>query len=108
MAMPYSRDPKSYPAISRDSAPVSSSGNSHGNSHLDGTVQLLQGGGLMLAIGLASFALLMTLFGGVGVEGAHSNLGWLALIVAAMCLPFGLLLALLGLAKWLRNRSLRG
>ena len=28
----------------------------------------------------------------------------LALIVALMCLPFGLLLLTLGVAKWLRNR----
>jgi hypothetical protein len=72
----------------------------------DGTTQLLRGGGLILAIGVVSFAMLMTLLGGISVEGAHSNLGWLALIVAAMCLPFGLMLTALGLAKWLRNRSL--
>jgi hypothetical protein len=46
--------------------------------------------------------------GGVGVEGAHSNPGWLALIVAGMCLPFGLMLTALGAAKWLRKRSLTG
>ncbi len=73
----------------------------------DGTTQLLRGGGLILAFGLAAFLLLMTVFGGVGVEGAHSNAGWLALILAAMCLPFGLLLSLLGVAKCLRKRSLR-
>jgi len=29
----------------------------------------------------------------------------LALIIGAMCLPFGLMLTVLGAAKWLRNRS---
>jgi len=48
----------------------------------------------------------MTAFGGVGVEGAHNNAGWLALIVGAMCLPFGLMLFALGAAKWLRNRRI--
>jgi len=72
----------------------------------DGTTQLLRGGGLILAIGVVSFLLLLTVLGGVGVEGAHSNAGWLALIVAGMCLPFGLLLTVLGAAKWLRKRSL--
>lgn len=72
----------------------------------DGTTQLLRGGSLILAVGLAAFLLLITVLGGVGVEGAHSNPGWLALITGAMCLPFGLMLTALGVAKWLRKRSL--
>jgi hypothetical protein len=72
----------------------------------DGTRELLRGGGVILAIGLVAFFLLMVVFGGVSVEGAHSNPGWLSLIIAAMCLPFGLLIFTLGFAKWLRNRSL--
>jgi hypothetical protein len=63
----------------------------------DGTSQLLRAGSLILAVGVIAIALLMTVFGGVGVEGAHS----------AMCLPFGLMLAALGAAKWLRNRSMK-
>jgi hypothetical protein len=74
----------------------------------DGTTQLLRGGSLILVVGIASFGMLMTIFGGVSVEGAHSNPGWLALIISAMCLPFGLLLTLLGVAKWFRRRSLSG
>jgi len=81
-------------------------GQPRGEQPDDGTIQLLRGGGLILAIGVISFLLLLTVLGGVGVEGAHSNPGWLALIVAAMCLPFGLMLFALGVAKWLRNRSL--
>jgi hypothetical protein len=72
----------------------------------DGTTQLLRWGSLILAAGIVAIALLMTLLGGVGVEGAHSNAGWLALIVGAMCLPFGLMLTGLGAAKWLRRRNL--
>jgi hypothetical protein len=72
----------------------------------DGTTQLLRSGSLILIVGLVAIILLMTLFGGVGVEGAHSNSGWLALIIGAMCLPFGLMLAGLGAAKWLRRRNL--
>jgi len=34
-----------------------------------------------------------------------TNSGWFALIVALMCLPFGLMLLTLGVAKWLRNRE---
>jgi hypothetical protein len=73
----------------------------------DGTMQLLRWGSLILAVGLVAIALLMTLLGGVGVEGARSNSGWLALITGMMCLPFGLMLTVLGAAKWLRRRSLR-
>ena len=72
----------------------------------DGTTQLLRWGSLILALGVVAIALLMAVFGGVGVEGAHSNLGWLALIIGTMCLPFGLMLTALGAAKWLRRRSL--
>jgi hypothetical protein len=72
----------------------------------DGTGQLLRWGGAILVVGVVAFGLLMTAFGGVGVEGAHNNSGWLALIVGAMCLPFGLMLFVLGGAKWLRNRSI--
>jgi len=60
-----------------------------------------------MAIGTVAIALLMIIFGGVGVEGAHSNAGWLALITGMMCLPFGLMLTVLGAAKWLRRRNLR-
>jgi hypothetical protein len=73
----------------------------------DGTSQLLRWGSIILAGGVVAIALLMTLLGGIGVEGARSNSGWLALITGMMCLPFGLMLTVLGAAKWLRNRSLR-
>ncbi len=72
----------------------------------DGTTQLLRGGSLIMLVGAVAFGLLMTVLGGVGVEGAHNNPAWLALITGAMCLPFGLLLTTLGIAKWFRRRSI--
>jgi hypothetical protein len=85
--------------------PIPEIGQANGEAD-DGTRQLLRGGSLILLIGLVSIGLLMTILGGVGVEGAHNNLGWLALITGAMCLPFGLMLTALGAAKWLRKRTL--
>ena len=73
----------------------------------DGTRQLLQSGGGTLAAGVLAAALAQFAFGGIGPQGPHTNSGWLALIVALMCLPFGFLLSLLGVAKWLRVRSQR-
>ncbi|EQD28741.1 hypothetical protein B1A_21027, partial [mine drainage metagenome] len=40
----------------------------------------------------------------IGIYGPHTNLGWIALILCMMNCPFGLMLFLLGAAKWLRNR----
>jgi hypothetical protein len=71
----------------------------------DGTRQLLQWGGGMLAAGLLSGLLLITLLGGFTATGAHTNTGWFALIVTLMCIPFGLLVLGLGIAKWLRNST---
>jgi len=74
----------------------------------DGTRQLLQWGGSMVATGLLCALLLVTVLGGYSRLGASTNAGWFALIVALMCLPFGGLLLTLGLAKWLRNRKDQG
>lgn len=72
----------------------------------DGTRQLLQWGGSMVGAGVVSALLLETVLGGFSPTGASTNSGWFALIVALMCLPFGGLLLALGIAKWLRNRTL--
>jgi hypothetical protein len=72
----------------------------------DGTTQLLQWGGSIVGAGILAVALLETVLGGFSRIGASTNSGWLALIVALMCLPFGSLLLALGVAKWLRNRRL--
>lgn len=74
-------------------------------SAADGTRQLLQWGSLIVAAGLVAAFLLEAFLGGFSPTGASTNSGWFALIVALMCLPFGGLLLLLGLAKWLRNRA---
>ena len=72
----------------------------------DGTRQLLQWGVSILGAGLLAALLLKTLLGGLSPTGASTNTGWFALIVALMCIPFGGLMLALGVAKWLRNRSL--
>ena len=70
----------------------------------DGTATLLNVGGWMLGTGLAAGLLLLTVLGGFSPTGASTSPGWLALIVALMCIPFGALILALGSAKWLRNR----
>jgi len=70
----------------------------------DGTRQLLQWGGSMVGTGVLCVLLLVTVLGGYSRLGASTNTGWFALIVALMCVPFGLMLLALGLAKWLKNR----
>jgi len=72
----------------------------------DGTRQLLQWGGSMVAAGLLATLLLQTVLGGFSPTGASTNTGWFALIIALMCIPFGGLLLALGAAKWLRNRRI--
>jgi hypothetical protein len=71
----------------------------------DGTRQLLQWGGSMLGTGILAAILLVTVLGGFTPTGATTNTGWFALIVALACIPFGSLLLVLGIAKWLSNRS---
>ncbi len=72
----------------------------------DGTRMLLRTGGWTLLVGLLAALATRTVFGGITTHGPHTNAGWLGLLVAMMCLPFGSLLSLLGGAKWLRNRRL--
>jgi hypothetical protein len=72
----------------------------------DGTDQLLVSGFWTMSAGLVAGLLAMYAFGGIGPQGAHSNAGWLSLMVAMMCTPFAVLLLLLGGAKWLRNLGL--
>jgi high-affinity K+ transport system ATPase subunit B len=71
----------------------------------DGTRPILRVGLSMLAAGFLAVLLLQTIFGGFSPTGAHTNLGWLSLVVALMCIPFGGLLTALGVAKALRNRA---
>jgi hypothetical protein len=65
---------------------------------------LLRSGACIFGVG-ALFALLAaTVFGGLGKQGPHTNAGWLAIMIAMGCLPFGILLLTLGIAKWLGHR----
>jgi hypothetical protein len=73
----------------------------------DGTRALLRSGGWTLVAGTAAAILTATVFGGISRQGPHTNSGWLSLMVAMACLPFGLMLFGLGAAKWLRYRRLR-
>jgi hypothetical protein len=73
----------------------------------DGTRALLQAGLAILLAGILAAVLTATVFGGIGTQGPHTSVGWLSLMFAMMCLPFGLMLFVLGAAKWLRNRRLR-
>lgn len=73
----------------------------------DGTLTLLRTGFWITLGGLLALLATETLFGGIGIQGAQSNAGWLALMFALMAVPFGLMLLVLGGAKWLRNRRLR-
>lgn len=72
----------------------------------DGTRELLRWGGSIVATGVLAALLLVTLLGGITHTGAHTNSGWFAFIVALGCIPFGLMLLTLGVAKWLRNRRI--
>jgi membrane-bound metal-dependent hydrolase YbcI (DUF457 family) len=58
----------------------------------------------MVGAGLLFVLLLVTVLGGFTRQGATTNSGWFALIVALMCIPFGGLLLTLAVAKWFRNR----
>jgi hypothetical protein len=100
--MPYlaEREPEKHPLSEVDPAQPELRSNAD-----DGTGQLLRAGGGTLLVGIVAALLTKTVFGGIGPEGPHTNPGWLSLLVAMGCLPFGFLLSLLGAAKWLRNRS---
>lgn len=83
----------------------SSTAQHHPSPSGDGTRELLRWGGAMIAAGLLALLLLLTVLGGYTPTGATTNAGWLALLVALMCLPFGLMVFTLGLAKWIGKRK---
>jgi hypothetical protein len=89
------------PVTMRESTPVEtlSPENSDG-----GAGQLLRWGTIILGAGIFFAVLTKTVFGGIGTQGPHTNGGWLTLIAAMGCLPFGLMLFVLGAAKWFRNK----
>ena len=68
------------------------------------TRQLLRTGFAIFGTGAVAALLTMTLFGGIGPQGPHTNSGWLALMVAMGCLPMGSLVLALGLGKLIGDR----
>lgn len=69
------------------------------------TRQLLRTGGAILVTGVLGAVLTVTVFGGIGRQGPHTNSGWLALMLAMGCLPTGTLTLALGLAKLFGERK---
>jgi hypothetical protein len=63
------------------------------------TRKLLTTGLAIFLTGIVAALLAITVFGGIGRQGPHTNSGWLALMLAMGCLPTGLLTLLLALAK---------
>ena len=92
------------PATMRDPYPVETSSPENSDG---GAGQLLRWGAIILGAGILFAVVTKTVFGGIGVQGPHTNAGWLAMIAAMGCLPFGSMLFVLGAAKWFRNRRTR-
>ena len=69
------------------------------------TRQLLRTGSVIFLTGAVAALLAVTVFGGIGRQGPHSNSGWLALMIAMGCLPTGTLTLVLGLAKLIGDRK---
>jgi hypothetical protein len=64
------------------------------------TRKLLLTGLVIFGTGAISVVLMFTVFGGiVRHQGPHTNLGWLALMLAMGCLPTGFLTLLLAALK---------
>ena len=63
------------------------------------TRKLLRTGLLIFGTGVIASTLIFTSFGGVTDHGPHTNLGWLALMLAMGCLPTGFLTLLLAALK---------
>jgi hypothetical protein len=68
------------------------------------TRQLLRTGLAIFLTGAVAALLALTVFGGIGRQGPHSNSGWLALMVAMGCLPTGTLTLALAVAKMVGDR----
>ncbi|MBS1798601.1 MAG: hypothetical protein JSS95_02115 [Acidobacteria bacterium] len=68
------------------------------------TQKLLRSGLTILGTGILAVAATMTIFGGIGRQGPHTNSGWLALVLALGCLPTGTLTLILALMKLLADR----
>ena len=69
------------------------------------TRQLFRIGLFLFLSGVAAALLALTVCGGIGRQGPHTNSGWMALMVAMGCLPLGTLTLALALAKLIGNRK---
>ena len=69
------------------------------------TRALLRTGSALFLTGTVSALLIFVAFGGITRrQGPHTNLGWLALMLAMGCLPTGALTLALGLSKLYSER----
>ena len=68
------------------------------------TRAILKTGSYIFATGIFGALLTVFVFGGIGRQGPHTNLGWLFLMLAMGCLPTGFLTLLLGFAKLKADR----
>jgi hypothetical protein len=69
------------------------------------TRKLLRTGVLIFGTGVVAATLIFTTFGGITRrQGPHTNLGWLALMLAMGCLPTGFLTLVLAGLKLLGDR----
>ncbi len=93
---------KARPEISATAAPQSA-----GTRPDDGTRTLLKTGFWVFLVGAVAGVATLTVLGGVGIYGPHNNAAWIALILCLMNCPFGLMLLLLGGAKWTRNQRMQ-
>ena len=68
------------------------------------TRTILRTGTLTFGTGVIAAVLALTVFGGIGRQGPHTNSGWLAVMLAMGCLPTGFLTLLLGISKFFGDR----
>ena len=69
------------------------------------TRTLLRTGIGIFGTGAIAALLALTVFGGIGRQGPHTNSGWLALMIAMGCLPTGTLTLALAIAKLIGDRK---
>jgi hypothetical protein len=69
------------------------------------TRQLFRVGLFLFSSGVVAALLALTVCGGIGRQGPHTNSGWMALMVAMGCLPLGTLTLALALAKLAGRRK---
>jgi hypothetical protein len=69
------------------------------------TRQLLSTGLAIFLTGVVAAVLALTVCGGIGRQGPHTNSGWLALMIAMGCLPTGTLTLVLAVFKVIGDRG---